>query len=160
MATLLVAPWAAWTAGQTTYAGEVRANAWERQHDVAATAVLLENAPAGVPSGTDSVPRTVPARAYWIGPDGMRRTGYVDAVPREPAGSTVAVWVDEHGAVVPAPARRKPMVDAVASGLLAVCLIACGIAGLHRIVAWRLNRRRLREWQAQWLIVEPLWSRR
>ena len=62
--------------------------------------------------------------------------------------------------MVPPPADREPMADALASGFLAVCLIVGGIAGVHRILVWRLDRRRLRDWQDQWQIVEPLWSRR
>ena len=44
--------------------------------------------------------------------------------------------------------------------VLAAGAVAAGLAGIRRIVIWGLDRRRLRTWQAEWLVVGPLWSHR
>ncbi|MFI7600359.1 hypothetical protein [Actinoplanes sp. NPDC049681] len=154
---VLVAPYVAWWAGRSTYRAGERASAWERQHHVAVQAVLLED--ASRPGGGDDVV-TVRVRVRWTGPDDALHTATVSAPEGLRAGSTVPIWVDDDGTVVPRPGRRSPAVDAAVAGLLAVGGMAAGLGGVRRIVVWRLDRRRLRSWESEWLIVGPRWSRR
>jgi hypothetical protein len=162
VAMLLIGPWAGrWAAG-AMYRDGIRANAWERQHRFPVTAVLLRDTSGWVNATGNGVaaPPSMPARARWTGPDGAVHIGtvYADAGARR--GSTMAIWVDDHGAVAAPPVRRSATTDAVIAALLAVCGLAAGLCGVRRIVVWQLDRRRLRSWQAEWLVVGPRWSHR
>lgn len=154
---VLVAPWVIWWAGRTTYRGSERASAWERQHHVPVQAVLLDDA-SRQGDGGDAV--TVRVKARWTAPDGALRTATISAPEGLRAGSSLPIWVDDHGTVVPRPGRRSPTVDAAVVALLAAGGLATSLSGVRRIVVWRLDRRRLRSWEAEWLIVGPRWSRR
>jgi hypothetical protein len=162
MTMLLVAPWAAWSVTRHTYRDGVRMTAWERQHRIQVPAVLLEDVsrPAGTTTADDSRLQSVSAPARWVGPDGAPRTGTIVTGPDRRAGTTQLIWVDAQGAVAPAPGWRNPAANAFLSGLLLVVALAGGLAGIRRIVVWRLDRRRMRAWQAEWLIIEPRWSHR
>jgi hypothetical protein len=155
MAILLIAPWTGWWAARSVYQDDLRTIAWQRQHRFAVTAVLVEDAVAA--DGTRSAPRT-PAR--WTGPDGAGHTGMIFAEAGVRRGSAVPLWVDEHGIAVAPPERTNAPTDAVMAALLAAGGVVTGLAGLRRIVVWRLNRRRLRAWQEEWLVVGPRWSHR
>jgi hypothetical protein len=157
MAILLLAPWTGWYAARSVYQDGVRTAAWQREHRFAVTAVLLEDAAAADGTRSASSPRT-PAR--WIGPDNAVHIGLIFAEAGARRGGTVPLWVDEHGAAVAPPERRNVTIDAALAALLTVGGIATGLAGLRRIVVWRLDRRRLRAWQDEWLVVGPRWSHR
>lgn len=162
MVTLVAAPLVAWWAASTTYLAEVRASAWEWQHHRPVAAVLVQDAPERSHDGLAeaSYPEIVPVPARWSGPDGAVRSGIALAAVGTRAGSMVTVWVDERGTVVRPPRRRSPTVDASVAATLAVAAVAAFVGGLRRIVVWHLDRRRLRSWEAEWLIVGPKWSRR
>ena len=163
MTLLLVSPWVARYVARETYRDEVQASAWERQHRFQVPAVLLEDPSQLAGDTTDEGPPPPPpvsALASWVGPDGVARTGNVSAEPDRRAGSTQLIWVDDRGAVASTPLRRSPVFDAFAIAVMAVCGLVGGLAGVHRIIVWRLDRRRLRDWQAEWLMIEPLWRRR
>ena len=159
---LLVAPWAGWWAGRERYRDDMRANAWERQHRYAVAAVLLEDGSAWDGGGADDVPppRSVLTPARWTGPEGAVHTGRIFAGPDGRAGDTVRIWVDEHGAPAARPMHRNATTDAVVAALLLVAVLGAVLSGLRRIAIWRLDRRRLRSWQAEWMIVGPRWSHR
>ncbi|GGQ48802.1 Rv1733c family protein [Couchioplanes azureus] len=157
--TLLAAPGAAWWAASTTYRGVAQAVAWDRQHRVPVVAVLVEDA-AGPDGGAGPGAGTVPVRARWTGPDGAARSGMISAPAGTRAGSPVPIWLDDHGRTVPKPARRSPVADAMLAAVLAGGAVVAGLGGVRRIVVWRLDRRRLRSWEAQWQVVGPQWSRR
>jgi len=162
MTMLLIGPWVAWSAGRATYRNDVRTTAWERQHRFAVTAVLLQDAArwTGATGAGMPPPASTEAAARWTGPDGTVHIGPVPAYDGALRGSTVRIWVDETGAVADPPGRRSATFDAVMVALLAVLGIGGALGGVHRIVVWRLNRRRLRSWQAEWLVVGPRWSHR
>jgi hypothetical protein len=162
MAMLVIAPWAGWRAASTAYLSEARANEWERQHHRPVVATLSQDAPVRSAAGGEAVPasETVSVPATWTGPDGLAHTSTVSVVGGTRAGSTVTVWVDDRGTLVPPPRRRNAGVDALVAGLLTVIALAAFLAGVRRIAVWRLDRRRLRSWEAEWQIVGPGWSRR
>jgi hypothetical protein len=124
-------------------------------------AVLLATAPA-IPSYEVrlSWQNTVPVPARWFGPRGQARSGEVSVPAGSRAGHTVQVWVDSSGQVTGPPllgaelARRvvgAEVLAPLALGVVLVCL-AC-------VVRWLLNRRRLRDWEADWASIGPRWSR-
>ncbi|HET6533613.1 MAG TPA: hypothetical protein VFH03_23745 [Actinoplanes sp.] len=161
MTALLVVPWTAWWCAQQLYRDAAQAEARERQQRLPAVAVLLE-APSGqyAQAGDAESPPTVPVRATWIGPDGVTRTGTVVADADERAGGHVPIWVDQHGELTGPPRSRTPVLTAVLVALLVAAGLTGGFTGVHRIVVWRLDRRRMRDWQAEWLVVEPRWTNR
>jgi hypothetical protein len=161
--TLMVAPWAAWWAASTTYLAEVRASAWERQAHRPVTAVLVQDAHRRLHDDDGEAPRAsanVPVPARWPGPDGAVRSGTVSVAVGTRTGTLVTVWVDGNGTLVPPPRRRNPTVDASVAAMLAVAALTAFLGGVRRIVVWCLDRRRLRSWEAEWLIVGPRWSGR
>lgn len=160
--TLLVAPWVAWWTASATYLAETRANEWESRHHHPVTAILVQDAPRRSDDGGQAPPApagvSVPAR--WTGPDGTVSSGLVSAAAGAQAGSVVTVWVDQRGIPVATPRRRNPAVDASVTASLAAAALSAVLYGVRRIVVWRLDRRRLRAWEREWLIVGPRWSRR
>lgn len=151
------APLVAVHAGESTYRAGVHAERVERTDRWPDTAELLadagdiltmEYAPAGL---------TVPALAAWTGPDGVRRTGYVQTPPGTTAGSTVTVWMDRTGAQVDAPRRHEQTASrTAASAALAVAGLLAVLLGIAVAVRHVLHRRRLADWEAEWARVEPL----
>jgi hypothetical protein len=162
MAMLFVAPWAAWSVAGQAFREDVQANAWELRHRFEVTAVLLADAapPAEIPAGDGSPPGPASAQARWTGPDGVPRTGPVDTEPGRRAGTTQLIWVDERGSPAAAPVRRSPVAHAILCGLLVAGAVAGLLTAVHRIILWRLDRRRMHDWEAQWQVVEPRWSHR
>lgn len=160
--TLAGTPWVAWRVASATYRAEVRASAWEQRHHRPVAAVLVRDAPSrsydGDAASASQQSVLVPAR--WTAPDGTVRARKVSVAGGTRAGSTVTVWVDEHGELVLPPRRRNPAADATIAAMLAAVALAGLSGGIRRTVVWRLDRRRLRSWEAEWLIVGPRWSRR
>jgi len=159
-AMLAVAPWAASRAAHSVYRDDVRATAWERQHRVQIDAVLLADARRD--SSDDGSPRrqSVPAIAQWSGPDATVHKGTVYTDEGSRAGRTIRIWIDDRGFLAGPPGGRNPSSDAAMVAVLTVAGIAAGLAGIRRIVGWRLDRRRMRAWQLEWTSVGPGWSRR
>jgi hypothetical protein len=162
MTILVTAPCAGWWAARETYRDDLRTNAWELQHTVQVAAVLLKDPTSTRGELSEGVPppSTVLTPARWTGPDGVIRIGMVLVDVGKRGGSTVLVWVNDQGVVTGPPAYRSPATDAVMVAILVMSGIAAALAGIRRIVIWRLNRRRLRSWQAEWLVVGPGWSHR
>lgn len=161
MAVLLAAPWAAWWSASTTYGAEVRASEWEAAHRRAVAAVLVQDA-AAPPAAGEALPgpEHVPAPVRWTGSDGTVRSAAVPVAVGTRAGSAVTVWVDERGALTSPPRRRNPTLDASVAATFAVTAVIVFLGGARRLVVWRLDRRRLRSWEAEWQIIGPRWSRR
>ena len=159
MTILLSAPLVGWRAGREMYRDDLRTNAWERQHLAQVSAVLLRDVLATT-GGTPAPPAMGVVPTRWTGPDGTVRTGSIVAEVGRKKGDTVILWVDERGLEKGPPGRRSPMLDGILVAVLAAGAVAAGLAGIRRIVIWGLDRRRLRTWQAEWLIVGPLWSHR
>jgi hypothetical protein len=98
--------------------------------------------------------------ASWPAPDGTQRDGYLRVARGTPAGARVAIWVDGSGAIVRPPrttaeVTRSAVVTGVGIALGGTVVVLLGIA----LLRWRLERRRMRAWDAAWAAVEPIWSR-
>jgi hypothetical protein len=160
LALLILSPWVGRQAAQVAYRDVARSNAWEHQHRHQVQAVLVEFVaarPAGGAHGPDAVAGMAMAR--WRAPDGTVRTGTVYVPVARRADDAVPIWVDDRGQVTGPPTRRSPGIGAGVAAVLSVCAVAAGLAGVRRILRWQLDRHRLRAWQTEWAVVEPVWSR-
>ncbi len=151
----------------TTYAGHAayisglrsghsQAAAWHRIPalilHVKPIATLWQN-PVGIGPATLSV--------RWATPQGPPRTGEItgrtDAVP----GSTMTVWIDNAGRLTAPPLSRANVLDLVID---AVAVTAAALILLLSALSWAawlvLDRYRLARWEADWLAVEPQWTKR
>ncbi|MEU8607568.1 hypothetical protein AB0C29_06170 [Actinoplanes sp. NPDC048791] len=163
VAAFLVVPWVAWWTASTTYGTEQRANEWAAGHSYAATAVLVRDATTARPAAGDPElpgPEHVLVPARWTGPGGGVVVGRIPVEVGTRAGTTVAVWIDEHGALTSPPRRHNPVLNASAAATVAVSVVVVLLAGVRRAVVCHLDHRRLRSWDAEWQIVGPGWSRR
>lgn len=156
---LTAGPVAAWRAANAVYRDSVQAAERDRQQSFRVWATLAEDVPVQLELG-DNVQTDVVAQARWVGPDGAVRSGPVPAPPGLRAGNTVPVWTDAHGGAVRTPVEHNPATNALAAGILAIFGVLAVAAGVLMLVHWRLNRRRMDDWQIQWMFVEPVWSGR
>ncbi|HJP75260.1 MAG TPA: hypothetical protein VJ914_13380 [Pseudonocardiaceae bacterium] len=124
------------------------------------TAILTQNAPVQSNS-LHSGNSVVSALAKWKTSSGQTRTGEVGAFSGQPAGSTVAIWIDASGNQVSPPLTSD---DVDLSALLTViALLVCVLIGIGSglwLVRLRLNRRRFAAWDEDWRATEPRWTRR
>jgi hypothetical protein len=158
---LLAAP-AGELAGAAGYSAALSAAHAQAAARSEATATLLADPPdARARRGLTPVAPWAPVPASWTGPDGVPRTGTVQADARMRAGTQVTVWVDRAGRVVPAPLTgQEAAVQGLVTGLLTVIAVATAGACGHAGVLWLLARRRLRRWADDWAAVEPQWVSR
>ncbi|MFJ4007425.1 hypothetical protein ACIPWL_28790 [Streptomyces sp. NPDC090023] len=147
-------------AGAVTAQATAGLMAQQRAHRHAVHAVLLADArrsAAGMWQG-----RVVDTPVRWETPNGEVRTGRALVNSGLRAGSTVVVWQDDWGKLVPArPANAtEGSLQAAFFGFgaaLAVGAAGYGAGALGRL--W-LDRRRLARWDREWDLVEPRWARR
>lgn len=162
---LLVAAFAAGTtlavlagARSAAAAGQRTARAQAGWHQ--AGAVVLGSAPRTAHAKFQAAPDPR-VRARWTVAGGASRAGEIYLPPGTPAGSTVPVWVDRLGRLVQAPVQGTDlMIRAALQGLLAVSLLAAGLAGLGWAVRRLLNRWRLAAWDLGWSATGPQWTGR
>lgn len=123
------------------------------------TAVLLQAAPGPAQSdhGTNTWITWTPAR--WS-VDGQQRTGEVPAVAGSRAGSRQMVWLSAGRVQMPPLTARQVGNRARTGTLMALAALAALLTGLRWLARRALNRRRLRDWEMEWLTVGPVWSRR
>ncbi|MHB1434009.1 MAG: Rv1733c family protein [Streptosporangiaceae bacterium] len=158
-------PFVAGAAGRWERAAAVRAEHAQMASRHRVSAVLEAGTPKATQSGYyrlgtswgNEWPR---ARARWVTPDGTPHSGLVPVPPDARAGTSVAVWVGPSGQLADPPltsadvalrGRIAVVLGPVVLGLLLLC--AGALAG------FALNRKRLSDWQADWRITAPRWSR-
>lgn len=99
--------------------------------------------------------------AEWHTQAGMVRTGSIEAPTGSMAGATVPVWLDETGHPVDPPLTED---QAYWRGVITMIVLLIGTFVLlaigYRVARLLLDRRRLAEWEADWLVVEPRWTHR
>ncbi|MGV9251867.1 Rv1733c family protein [Streptomyces sp. NPDC003697] len=99
-------------------------------------------------------------RVRWTAADGTPRTGQVPVRPGSAAGSRVTVWTDTRGRLVtrPATAAQARTRAAVVGGLVGLSTGAVPFV-VGRLLRDRLERARMRQWDAEWARFGPMWSR-
>jgi hypothetical protein len=157
---LTLGPLLVWRVAEAGYRDAVSAADRDRRHrPVEVPAVLLDDA-AKYPAGTAEVPGQGPVPARWTAPDGTVCLGSVIPPADARSGSTVPVSVDARGNLVQPPVSPDPAGFAFSLGFaVATGLLGAG-AGVLALARGILNRRRMRDWQRRWLLVERQWSGR
>lgn len=125
-------------------------------------AVLVEDAgdAAAAPVAEDG-DGGVWAKVRWTDPEGTAHTGRAEVAPGSRAGSEVTVWNDTAGRLVSAPPVGAEAGFQVVMAGITVALATGGLVVLGgRLVRYRLQWRRLAEWEAEWRQVEPSWRKR
>ncbi|WP_329530732.1 hypothetical protein OG568_06895 [Streptomyces sp. NBC_01450] len=124
------------------------------------SALLVETAPAAVPSPQGARPPTFRVKVRWTEPGKGARTGEALVPAGGQRGDRVDVWLDAHGRNV------GPPVSAGAIWQHALTTGASTAAGVVAVVlAWYLTvrriaaRRRLAEWERDWAYTGPEWRR-
>lgn len=104
---------------------------------------------------------TVWGTVRWTAADGSTHTGLTRVDPSSTAGTPVTVWVDNRGALVPRPPTGgDARGQSALTGALAAAA-AVGVAlGCGRLTRQRLDRRRMRAWEAEWERVGPQWRKK
>lgn len=99
------------------------------------------------------------AQAEWTTPDGLVHAGQIQVPVNTRPQSVVDIWTNKQGVQVDAPLTWE---SALGRAVLATCgsIAALGVLlwCLILIARWRLNRRRLLDWDIEWRYVGPQWT--
>ena len=128
----------------------------------AVPAELTENADRTATVSTDAGGGdTVWGKVRWTAADGSTHTGLTRVDPSSTAGTSVTVWTDRRGELTPRPPTAT---EAGVQSALTGVLVAAGAGGLALGCGWvtrlRLDRRRIRAWEAEWERVGPQWRKK
>ncbi|MCM2577421.1 Rv1733c family protein [Streptomyces meridianus] len=114
--------------------------------------------PAPDPAGSGS-PVRMPVR--WTDKDGTRHQGVAQVAPGTKAGTIVNTWADRGGSITEPPMTSK---QAVATAWLAGAVTGGATLTVFLLAragfVYMLDRRRYAQWEAEWQLLEPRWSRR
>jgi hypothetical protein len=144
-----------WASGSATAAQE-NADRTKVSAELLADAPLPQLSSHGFPLKS---PATV--AATWLNSSGAVQTGLIPVSSGQYAGDHVSIWLDRSGAAADPPtnvadaAGRAIMVGL--GGWLAMGLV---LVSLNGMVRRSLNVRNRARWDAEWQLVEPLWSSR
>ncbi|CAM5605605.1 Rv1733c family protein [Streptomyces aurantiogriseus] len=148
-------PVAALSAGVTAYESSMRTVQAQSAQRQEVTARLTSNVKGVTTEGKQQ------AQVRWTDDNGTVRTGTTLVKSGTPKGATVRVWVDRDGGLTSPPMSE---LNATTTGWFVGGMAAIGVgagfyaarAGMRRV----LDRRRYAQWDAEWDLVEPLWSAR
>ncbi|WP_037898965.1 MULTISPECIES: hypothetical protein [Streptomyces] len=122
----------------------------------AVSAVLVGKADRTAPVTADGSEETVRARVRWTSLDGSTHTGVTRVAPGTGAGTSVTVWTDRQGDLVRAPLTvAEVRLQSVLTGVLVAAGTGAVVFGGGHWARLRLDRRRLRDWEAEWARVAP-----
>lgn len=126
----------------------------------AVSAELTRNADRAATVSTDGGD-TVWGQVRWTAADGSTHTGLTRVDPNSTAGIAVTVWIDSRGELATRPPTQgEARVQSALTGALAAA-VAGGVAlGGGRLTRHRLDRRRMRAWEAEWERVGPQWRKK
>ncbi len=158
---LVASPLAAIGLGQLTNAASVSAARAQAARERLVTVVLLDKVARAADDPLYGASGLVWARARWTAPDGRGRVGEVPAPIGSKAGQTESIWVDSAGQLTYPPIGESQITSRV---IAVVALTPAALGILLLIVLWLarsvLDRRRLKDWAAEWSAVEPQWTKR
>ncbi|MFK0160590.1 hypothetical protein ACIQVK_52205 [Streptomyces sp. NPDC090493] len=162
---VVLAVWA-FVAGGGTVAGVVTAQAadevfaQQRAERRTVQAVLLTDVPKSDVTGGVADDREL-ASVRYTAPDGSTRSGLTRVDAGLSAGTSVVVWEDGRGSLVPEPPSATAAgVEAGILGTAAVCAVAGAALGAGAVARWRLDQRRTALWGREWDLVGPQWGHR
>ena len=117
--------------------------------------------PAELPSVEGDRPRSFPVAVRWTEPGKGSHTATVAVPAGTGRGDVVAVWLDAKGhSVAPPPGEVAVWQHTLTVGVWSAAGVI-GVALLARTVAQRVSlRHRLAEWERDWALTEPQWTRR
>ncbi|MBF6167873.1 hypothetical protein IU486_24380 [Streptomyces gardneri] len=149
---LIIVPVLVVTVGGRVYKVETAAVRAEtaRLRQVEATVIETGKAPLYAP--------VVPARVSWKDAEGVIHTGDYQSTTVVEPGSTVSIWLNDGGAIVEPPSPSQPASKAVmltAGALLGVSIV---LAGSYLLVRRGLDRRRLQQWESEWMAADLNWG--
>lgn len=127
-------------------------------HPTTATLVVDAVVPNDPPGAAKSAPQSV---VTWT-TSGARRQAVVVVPYGARAGSTVRLWIDQHGTVSTQSPSRQSEAAGLAIGVGLLTIVGSSMLAALQFLLFQsvLHRRRLREWEAGWAAVEPVWSRK
>ncbi|MFI7296406.1 hypothetical protein [Streptomyces sp. NPDC050121] len=148
-------PVAALSAGLTAYESSMRtvhAQAAQRQEITARVTSKVK--------GDTEVAKQL-AQVRWTDGKGTVRTGTARVTSGTPDGATVRVWVDRDGSLASPPMNAfNARTTGWFVGSMTAVGVAAGFFAVRAGVLLVLDRRRYAQWDAEWDLVEPLWSAR
>ena len=158
---LIASPLAAIGLGKLTSAASFSAARAQAASERQVTATLLDKVARAADDPLYGATGFVWAKAQWTAPDGQRRIGQVPAPVGSQAGRAVSIWVDTAGQLVYPPIGESQIASRV---IAVVALTPAALGVMLLIVSWLaksvLDRRRLKDWAAEWSAVEPQWTKR
>ncbi|MFJ9898334.1 hypothetical protein ACIQPR_33860 [Streptomyces sp. NPDC091280] len=161
---IILAAWAVVAVGGTV-AGLVTSHAadeaFARQRTERHTvrAVVLDDVPRSTDALGTSAQRAASVR--WTAPSGTTRTGRTLVNSGLKAGTEITLWQDAKGHLTIAPiGAGESAVESGFLGTVAGFALAGLVFGAEAAARWRLDCRRVEEWDRQWDLVGPRWSHR
>jgi uncharacterized membrane protein YidH (DUF202 family) len=101
------------------------------------------------------------AQARWRAPDGQEVTHQVPVPAGTAVGGTLQVWTDRTGDATTAPLLDSQVANQTAAAEVLGVLVLAGVLTLTGALArWRLNKRRMAAWAADWHATGPRWTTR
>lgn len=155
-APLLGAATAWWGHGRAqAVAAEQRA----QRHRVPAS--VVGTTPDALPSVQAGGQHSFRATVRWSTPDGTAKSTTARVPANTRHGDTVDIWLDARGRSAPAPADDAAIRQrGITIGALTTLGAALAVLLAHRAVRRAALRHRLAEWDRDWALTEPRWTRR
>lgn len=153
----LVGTAAGWRAYDSGHGTQVVQRA--ERHQV--SAVLVEDAPAAVPSAQGAKQPLYEVKVRWTEPGKGTQTTLAEVPAGSRRGEHAAVWLDARGhGVAPPTTDAAVWQHALTAGVWAAGGVV-GVVLLARTVIGRVaERHRMAEWEAEWARTGPEWRRR
>jgi hypothetical protein len=155
---LAAGPFVALACGSAAHAVACRTQLAQQSSRHQVTAVLLDTAPQPRSGYVLTLPEV---RARWTAPDGKVVTGEVPVPPGTAAGATVPVWTTRDGQLTDPPLQDSQvegqafLAEIAGVATLATLLIITGM-----LVRRTLDKRRMAQWDADWMANGPRWTHR
>lgn len=158
---ILGAPLAGAAAGWWAYDNAQATAAAQRAERHRVAAVLVEDAPAAVPSAQGGKQPTYDVKVRWTDPGRGTRTGEARVQAGLRRGDRTEVWLDARGDSVAAPITSAAIWQHTLSAGVwtaggAVGLVLAVRFGVRRVA----ERHRMAEWADEWARTGPEWGRR
>jgi hypothetical protein len=158
---LIAGPFAVWRASASAYGAAVAAAQREKQAPgFQVTAVLQDDPMKYLVADGDGPAQQGAVPARWTGPDGSVHSGQIVPMPGSRSGGAVVISTDRHGNLFTPPTPPDPLWSALGTGIGVGLGLLCAAGVVLLVIRRILNRRRMSNWQMEWLLVERRWSGR